>query len=135
MRFQALDGQTHVFLVAQEAEIERLLDLDPESVLQVGEIAPRHENTVHWNELRFDVPIMKLDEWVEESWGEELADDFLIKPSMFEPAAVQGEPFQEEEFTVSRGGQRRKRRGRRQGGEPPREPDDDTMHVLFRKRE
>ncbi|MFX8653100.1 hypothetical protein ABTM19_20455, partial [Acinetobacter baumannii] len=72
----------------------------------------REENTVHWEDVQFDVQIMKLDEWVEESWGEEMEGDLLIKPSLLE---IDVEPTSEEsdaEEPRSRGRRRNRRGGR-----------------------
>ncbi|MGE3126877.1 MAG: hypothetical protein AB7F50_00120 [Fimbriimonadaceae bacterium] len=136
LTFHSLAGQTHMFLVGTKSEVEHLLEVDPVAVTGAPEYEPRRENTVHWNELKFDVPIMRLDEWVEEAWGEELADDFLIKPSMFETVASSGDA--EEEIPASRGGGRqRNRRRRAESGERRVEriqSEEDSMHVLFRKR-
>ncbi|MES1228105.1 MAG: hypothetical protein ABUL72_05495, partial [Armatimonadota bacterium] len=100
------------------------------------------ENTVHWEDVQFDVQIMKLDEWVEESWGEEMEGDLLIKPSLLE---VDLEPVSEdtEDEPRSRGRRRNRSRSggrdRRRGGdrhEGEREKIGETgMSVLFRKRE
>ncbi|MCC6402681.1 MAG: beta-galactosidase [Fimbriimonadaceae bacterium] len=136
LTFHSLAGQSHMFLVGSKSEIEHLIEVDPVSVTSAPEFEPRDENTVHWNELKFDVPIMRLDEWVEEAWGEELADDFLIKPSMFETVPESGSS--EDEIPASRGGGRqRTRRRRAERGERRVEriqSEEDSMHVLFRKR-
>jgi len=137
LRFNATDGQTHVFLVGTQAEIESLLQRDPQELLTMAELPERAENTLRLDSVMFDVPIMKLDEWVEETWSEDLADDLLLKPSMFEPEVE--EPVGPDR---ERG---RRRRGRRKGGEEvvtarkegadmPDPFDALGMNVVFRKR-
>jgi len=136
LRFQGLDGSTHTFLIGTKAEIEAILAGDPDEILKIDELAPREENTMHWDEMRFDVPIMKLDEWVEESWTEEMADDLLIKPSMIE-LIDESATVEAEEPQRSRGRRRFKRRDSgndSRGGKQDR-GDDMTVNVMFRKRE
>ncbi|MBX7134854.1 MAG: hypothetical protein K1X67_19470 [Fimbriimonadaceae bacterium] len=147
LQYSANDGSTASFLVGPKAEIESLLALDPEEMLKVDEIIPRADNTLKQDGMNFDVPIMKLDEWMEESWSEELADDLLIKPSLLDL-----EPVVDEESDIDQAGRRRRRRNpKRRGGEEPdprrRESTDRTaptindpfeglnMNVVFRKRE
>jgi hypothetical protein len=144
LTFSANDGSTTTFLVGPRSEIEALLSLDPQTLLTIDEIDPRVENTLKLDTLNFDVPIMKLDEWMEESWSEELAEDLLIKPSMLEIE----QPDEDEVVPARSGSSRRRRGGRRRGGEEPdasrregadrsnaNEPFDDLgMNVVFRKR-
>ncbi len=136
IRFQGLDGSTHSFLVGPRAAVEALLASDPAELLRVDELTPREENTVHWDMMQFDVAIMKLDEWVEESWGEDLADDLLLKPSLLEVGPEEAEP-EDETVQRSRGRRRRRRRSFNEDGESRgREPQGDgTVNVMFRKRE
>jgi hypothetical protein len=100
-------------------------------------IEPRGDNTLHWDAMQFDVSIMKLDEWVEENWGDEMADDLLLKPSLLD--APVDEPELDDADQRSRGRRRRRNRrheggdgGRREGRE---RGDDMAVNVLFRKRE
>lgn len=142
LKFNGNDGSTHLFLVGSHAEIEALLETSPEDLLRVSEIPPRAENTLHLDSILFDVPIMKLGEWVEESWSETMADDLLIKPSMLEL-----ESPEESESAASAPRGRRRRGGRRRGGSEEtsdirkegidRIPSvaDLEMNVVFRKRE
>jgi hypothetical protein len=148
LRYNANDGGTHTFLVGPRSEIEMLLSLDPDDILKVDEIDPRAENTLKLDALNFDVPIMKLDEWMEESWTEEMADDLLIKPSLLDIEL----PEEDADIEAERSGRRRRRRGgKRRGGEEPdpsrregtdrvaantNDPFDNLgMNVVFRKRE
>lgn len=140
VRFNATDGSTHVFLVGMKSEIESLLSIDPAAWLKLDELPQRADDTVHLESILLDVPIMKLDEWIEESWTEESVDDLLLKPSMLEIEA-EAEPF--EERGRRRGPRRRKGREDRGGTEETasrrREGsdafDDLGMNVVFRKRE
>jgi hypothetical protein len=134
LTFHALDGSTHVFLVGSKADVEGLISIDPTEFERVEEVAPRAENTLHWDAINFDVPIMKLDQWVEESWSEDLAEDLLLKPSLIEPTPEEEED--DEQLRRSRG---RRRRRRRRGDLETRNDlgreSELTMNVLFRKRE
>jgi hypothetical protein len=130
LRFQGLDGSTHTFLVGTRTEVESLIDADPEKTMRMEALPPEQENTLHWEDMRFDVPIMKLDEWVEESWTEDMADDLLIKPSMLEIVEETSEP---ETMQRSRG--RRRNRRNMVDRKAPTAPDDGSVNVMFRKRE
>ena len=135
LKFQGLDGSTHSFMVGPKAEIESLLSTDPAELLNVNEVQPREDNTLHWDVMRFDVPIMKLDEWVEETWSEDLADDLLLKPSMIDASMEEGSAVERDEPQRSRG---RRNKRRREGGDRDRGGDresDMTVNVMFRKRD
>lgn len=143
LTYNGNDGATSVFLVGPRGEIEGLLGLDPNEWLTIEEITPRAENTLKLDSFAFDVPIMKLDEWMEESWSEDLAEDLLIKPSLLDLDSPE-----EEDVSAERSGRSRRRRGgRRRSGddsdpsrrEPATANDNDPfdnlgMNVVFRKR-
>lgn len=142
IRFVAMEGTTHVFLVGHKTEIEAILQSHPVIELTDEEIKERSDDTVHWDAIQFDVPIMKLDEWVEETWSETLAEDLLLKPSLIETEqeSEAEESNGEGERSGSRG--RRRRRRRKYSGQArddrdsgPKASDSDGIGVLFRKRE
>lgn len=143
IRFPALDGSTHTFLVGLKSEIEAILSERQDGPIEVTGDLRSTENTVHWELIKFDVPIMKLDEWVEESWTEDHADDLLIKPSQFEVDLTS--EYDEPELPKSRGGGRRRRRrrdasddrsyGGRRGETDQPSGDPDVINFMFRKRE
>ena len=125
-------------------DIEAMLDSDIDGLLKIDKLDPRVENTVHWDAVQFDVQIMRLDEWVEETWSEELADDLLLKPSMLEIGAEEEEEPHEPAPRGRRRGPQRRRRGRGRGseetGRPRREGadrvfDEAGIGVSFRKKE
>ena len=109
-----------------------------EELLYLGDLPPKPDNTARFDAVGFDVPIVKLDEWIEGGIAEEIVEDWLFKPSLME------EPEPEEE-EPQKTGRRRRRRGGRGGSEEPlmapkefanEEPFDDLgMHVVFRKRD
>jgi hypothetical protein len=85
----------------------------------------------------FDISIMRLDEWVEEGWSDDMEGDFLIKPSQLDIEAP--EDLVDVDTTSSSGrtsGRRRRRRrgpnGNDKGGPPA--PDAGSINVVFRKR-
>ena len=143
LRFNAIDGSTHVFLVGPKEDLEHLLDSDPSKVLTMDEL-PKREANIRDDISNFDVPIMKLDEWMEGGDGDEVADEWFLKPQH-----IVEEPETEDEGTEKVGRRRRKRRGRNDRGgseesanprrEPSGQPDpmlaDLGMNVMFRKRE
>ncbi|MCH8980327.1 MAG: hypothetical protein IH945_13970, partial [Armatimonadetes bacterium] len=67
VRFNAIDGATYVFLIGLKTDIDAMLDSDIDGLLKIDKLDPRVENTVHWDAVQFDVQIMRLDEWVEET--------------------------------------------------------------------
>lgn len=138
-RFNATDGSTHMFLAGVKEELEQILSGNPEDLLHMAELPPRSEDTVRFDAASFDVPIMKLDEWMEGGDQDEVADDFLFRPKFVDEA---------EEPAEDRGPRRRKRRGRdrdrggteetataRADGEQTSFEDEDlAMNVMFRRR-
>ncbi len=151
IRFNALEGSTHVFLVGPKVEIEHLLETDPSDVLRMNEI-PERDINVALDGAGFDVPIMRLDEWMESTDQDEVADDWYLRMP-----TVEEEPAAPAEESAERVGRRRRRRGSRPGEQPSGfrqggteevvtqryEPsggngpayEDLTMNVVFRKRE
>jgi hypothetical protein len=82
---------------------------------------------------------MKLDEWVEETWSEDLADDLLLKPSLLDIDSESLMVEHESDRTSEPGRRRRKRRrGRKNESRNdfghPETSDDGNIGVLFRKR-
>jgi hypothetical protein len=144
VKFKAVDGSTHTFLVGTMGDVQAILNANPDDLLKVSEPIIRPDNTVEWNSVAFDVAIMKLDEWVEEAWSEEMADDLLIKPSMVtdmdeseddESLAPRrrSERTSDDDRTSGRRRQRRRRSPEKQKGN---ESFGQTgVSVLFRKRD
>jgi hypothetical protein len=137
LRFSAMEGSTHMFLVGPRPELEAMLQEDPADLLKVTELPPKPDNTVDMETGHFDISIMRLDEWVEEGWSDDMEGDFLIKPSQLDIEAP--EDLVEVDTTSSSGrtsGRRRRRRrgpnGNDKGGPPA--PDAGSINVVFRKR-
>ncbi len=143
VKFRAVDGSTHTFLVGTMGDIEAILNADIEELATVREPIVRPENTLHWDKVNFDVQVMKLDEWVEESWSEEHADDLLLKPSMFETEGLEDSVLDETDSDDQDGrrrtGRRRSRRRRPTGRDRKPEADQEFgetgVSIVFRKRE
>lgn len=138
LRFHGTDGSTHVFMVGVREELEHILNRDPAELLHIEKIERTSDNTIRYDSA-FDVPIMRLDEWMEGNEGEvDISEDLLFKPRLIEEevAAAVEEP--------NRVGRRRRRgRGGRGGSEETAsgrregvamiDPDLD-LGVMFRKR-
>ena len=148
LKFIGVDGATHSFLVGPRAEIEHLLSTDPESVLKVESLPPRELN-VRQDASDFDVPIMKLGEFmVNGAEGDEVADEWFLRPGPTAEEGTSSEPAQAEE-SPDQVGKRRRRRGRGGNGrdrddrgsssEPqsfaPAGKEDLGISVVFRKRQ
>lgn len=135
LRFTAMDGSSHSFLIGMKSDIESLLAQGGELSFTEEEMLERRDNTTHWDQMSFDVAIMKLDEWVEESWSDEMADDLLLRPSLIED--VEESAPDAEEVSISSGRRRRKRRDTRRERQPrgDHENPETGISFLFRKRE
>jgi hypothetical protein len=138
LRFTATDGSTHVFLVGLREEVEHLLNANPDDWLHMDALPERHVDTIRFDASDFDVPIMRLDEWMEGTEGDELVDDLLFKPRLLDEAmALPDEP--------DRVGRRRRRGRRDRGGAEEtagRRRDGESvfdaevgMEIVFRKRD
>lgn len=141
VKFKAVDGSTHTFVIGPMGEVSTIVKADLATLTTITEPIHREENTLRWDSVHFDVQIMKLDEWVEETWSEELADDLLLKPSMVDldgPLVDDGPDESNDESKLRRRRRRRRRGGSDDSGDrgAPKEAFGDTgVSVLFRKRE
>lgn len=140
VKFKALDGSTYTFVVGTIGDVQKIVKADLDTVRKITSPVVRDENTLHWDTVRFDVEIMKLDEWVEETWSEDLADDFMLKPSLLDIDSEALMESPEERPTNETGRRRRPRRRGRRGDRPnDRRSHADTIEeeigVLFRKRD
>ena len=138
LRFNALDGSTHVFLVGRTADIEHILSASPDDLLHLDEIPKADENTVRFDAFSFDVPIMKLGEWMEGGTLDDVSEDWLLHPNVADIDRETEEPAEEVE-QVGRRRRRRKRDGdrdRRTGTATIEAREQDlAMQIVFRKRE
>lgn len=132
LRFEATDGTTYCLAIGPKSEIESLLKQSSDPPV-FDELPDKKENTMRWDAVNFDVAIMKLDEWVEESWSEDFADDLLLKPSMLD---VDEEPDAAHlEYNQSRARRKRKGGGYEpiRGGRSRRGDSEGGVGVTFRK--
>lgn len=129
LRFNAIAGQTMSFLVGARLDLEALLQRKLSDIQTVDHIPPRLEDTVRLDELSFDVQIVQLDEFMEESWSEDYADDLLLKPSQLELDL----PVLDDNFGRSEPKQRSRRRSRPESKSEPPAPSE-GLNVVFRKR-
>jgi hypothetical protein len=145
LKFLALDGQTYCYLVGHKADIEAMLTSSDAPVqLSEDEVLAHQDNTVQWDSISLDVPIMKLDEWVEENWDSDMADDLLLRPSMIEEVdEEEAEPERDATQSSSRSTSSRRRGkgkgksgkgGKRDPGQAAQESVQ-TLNFLFRKRD
>lgn len=135
IRFNALDGSTYVFLIGLRSELEALLASDRGELLKIDEIPKREDDTVRFDEM-FDVPIMKLGEWMEGGTLDDVSEDWLLHPKVSD-FEQEEEPAEEPERV---GRRRRRRRGRsgdreRGGSGSMAVAGELEMNVMFRKRE
>lgn len=138
LKFQANDGDTIQFLVGPKEELEALLAVDPDELRKMEALPPQAEDTVRFDLATFDVPIMRLDEWMDFGDADDMSDELLFKPRLIEEIE---EPEAASEFS---GRRRRRRRGRDRGADEVSDRrrdgesvqvEDVSMHVVFRKRE
>ncbi|MEZ0327678.1 MAG: hypothetical protein ACAH95_17415 [Fimbriimonas sp.] len=136
-RFTATDGSTHVFLVGPKEELQHLLDADPKTKLHLEEIPKRDANNFQ-DGSTFEVPIMRLDEWMGSGDTDDAAEDWFLRAPV-----ITEDPQQATTESEQPGRRRRKRREPRERGgndfrgEPAtaRQYDEEIgMSVMFRKR-
>jgi hypothetical protein len=139
LRFQATDGSTHVFLVGTSEEIENILSVDHDDLLRMAVLPPKQDNTLAGDAASFDIPMMKLNEWMEGGEADEVADEWFLRPMHIEE-----EPVAQEVDERPGRRRRRRRRGNERGGseetadfrpEYGSANDDPGISVVFRKRE
>ena len=142
LRFTAVDGSTHVFLVGQKTEIEHMLKTNPTDVLHIEDIPARVANVRNDIEA-FDVPVMKLGEWMTGADPEESVDEWFLRPQ------VEEEGLTPAVGNVDEPGHRRRRRrtgrtndrnnaptNRQSEFHAPAVPNaDQVVNVMFRKRD
>jgi hypothetical protein len=144
LRFQGFEGSSHAFLVGMRADLESLLQKPLDDLIQLDEVPTKPENTLKTDSVLFDVPIMKLNDWVEEGWTETMADDLMLKSTV----GQEPEPEPKEKAEERRSRRRRRNRGGRgeQGGrgQGNREQKDTSKdrnlndlgsNIVFRKRD
>lgn len=147
VRFNAVDGSTHCFLIGPKDELETLLRADPNLLLRMEQLPPREAN-IRADVSNFDVPIMRLDEWIEGGDSDDNADEWFLRPTKVEEEPPAPATATDSGERVGR--RRRRRRGGRQnddqGGteesspsrtETSSEPfsdDEFGLNVMFRKR-
>ncbi|MFN3963071.1 MAG: hypothetical protein ACK4NQ_08855, partial [Fimbriimonadaceae bacterium] len=147
VRFHALDGYTYTFLVGMRGDIEALLKAANDGDDAVDVQTLRANPPERANAMDLDVPIMQLGEWVEETWSEDLADDFLLKPSFLEIDRRQEEAIAiQDEMDPNRRRRNNRRNRRNRGGQEEgtrrgregadrQEAEPDSINVFFRKRD
>lgn len=143
LKFQAVDGSTHVFLIGLREEIESILQQDQTELLKMAELPPKPQD-VRLDNASFDVPIMRLDEWIADGDPAEESEEWLLQPKL-----VEDQPEGESEKVGKRRNRRRNgKRGDRGGSEETagarsaegtpvtiEGEDGFEMNVMFRKRE
>lgn len=143
LRFTAGAGSTHMFLVGIHGELEQILATNPADILKMEAVPERSENTVRFDAVSFDVPIMRLNEWIEGGVTDEVAEELLFRPKFME----EEEAAQETDESSIPGRRRRRRRGgngrggeepttaRREGADRQAYSSELDINVMFRKRE
>jgi hypothetical protein len=133
MRFHATDGSTHCFLVGTREEVEGILSVDPAGLLRMEELPTRGENTIREDAFSFDVPMMKLGEFMDSGDTDELTDDLLFKPALLDGDSMSDESDSEPEKV----GRRRRKRtpNREKSGRRDSYSNELDLGVVFRKRD
>lgn len=133
MRFHATDGSTHCFLVGTREEVEAILSVDPAGLLKMDELPARGENTIREDAFSFDVPMMKLGEFMDSGDTDELTDDLLFKPALLDGDTMSDESDNEPEKV----GRRRRKRtpNREKSGRRDSYSNELDLGVVFRKRD
>lgn len=148
IKFSAIDGSTHSFLIGERHEIEALVDANEAELLHLEELPYHDLNEARPDTFQFDVPLMRLDEWMEGQEDTDVgAEEWLLRPKLSDIEATI-EPNGDEPGQL--GSRRRKRRNNNnRNGKKPRQPqeagergtmfteggDDVSMNVVFRNRD
>lgn len=149
IRYQAIDGNTYVFLTGPQTEIEHFLRTDPFANLDLAEIPEREANIRH-DLSNFDVPIMRLGEWVGNQDSDDASDDWLLRPQPTLEEFQANTPEEDAPQASTSGRRRRTRRGRdrdrdqRSGSSAPpvagittgsTADEESGMNIVFRRRD
>ena len=136
-------GRFYPYLLNRSPEeIEAVLAQDQTELLKMAEL-PEKPADVRLDNASFDVPIMRLDEWIADGDPAEEVEDWLLQPKL-----VDDQPEGESEKSGKRRSRRRSgKRGDRGGSEESvgarnegtpvtiEGEDGFEMNVMFRKRE
>ncbi len=138
VKFTALDGSTHLFLVGERLELEAILAASPADLLHMENLPERHEDSLMADSAMFDVPIMRLDDAFGDASDDVGEDWFLRPPSLEEVEATL--PAQQIESDAKIGRRRRKpvrneKRFDRSNATATTFDDEVGMNIMFRKRE
>ncbi len=147
LRFTAVDGSSHMFMVGPKDELSHFLNRDTSGSLRLESLPPRELNVLQDN-ANFDVPIMRLDEWIGSADSDEVADEWFLRPPQIDDLDQPEASDSQERI----GRRRRRRRGRghdrerggseesasarpEPSGTPSAEFEELGMNVMFRKRD
>ncbi|HLO99828.1 MAG TPA: hypothetical protein VK171_14635, partial [Fimbriimonas sp.] len=149
-KFNSPDGVTQMFLVGTKDEIRQILESDRKRTLWMENI-PARESNIRLDVSQFDVPIMRLDEWVSGAEGEDEIDDWFYKPredDTYQEDASLAPGALPERTTGRRRTRRDRDRGRQKkvsfadqvdfdptGEEKVKDKGDVELNILFRKRD
>jgi len=141
LKFMSVDGSTYTFFIGPKSDIEHLRNVDMAKALTVEKLPPRDAN-IRRDTSAFDVPVMKLGDWMSGSDADDAADEWFLRP---QPALEDIEPGPASDAPDAIGRRRRRRRGRSGNGNGVHDPnatgveshsaDDLEMNVMFRRRD
>lgn len=104
IRFNAPEGSTRNFMIGPQAELETLVSQTLDALLTVEELPEVDPNTLEDQSL-FDIPIMKLGEWMEGELSDDAVEEWLLRPPAVDVPATSTEDAGD-----ARSGRRRRRR-------------------------
>jgi len=84
LRFHGTDGSNHVYLVGTKEDIQSILERNPSELLRMENLPPRESN-VRVDVSKFDVPIVRLDEWISGAESTDVIDEWFLRPREEEP--------------------------------------------------
>lgn len=108
LRFIGIDGSNHTYYVGPKEELQAMLEQNPNELLKITELPPRDSN-IRVDATNFDVPIVRLDEFMNGFETEDSIDEWFLRP-----VEEQAEESTEDEVVSEVPG--RSRRRRRRGG-------------------
>ena len=120
LRFHGTDGSNHVYLVGTKEDIQGILERNPADLLRMETLPPRESN-VRVDVSKFDVPIVRLDEWITGAESTDVIDEWFLRPRDEEAEDPENAPGDTSEGSYGnrRGNRRRRGRNGRNSDAPP----------------
>ncbi len=138
-KFESKKGKSYLFYIGEKSKLEKILQEDVLDTLKIESIPEQEENTADIASYNFDVPIMKLDEWMTESSTIDSDEKYILSTTAIEEEDVfweDGDIVIESNESDDVKNERRGKRRRNSSKDKAKDTFCDSygMNVMFRKR-